>query len=151
MATAFQPASDLVDDICSYSPVPSTQLGLPDPTTNGVTDSGSRGIERERELRSRYRPLLEPFLESDDAVEFMRVHGFRTPEPAHEEVLRHPGRPGQASSYKLGEREIHAIREEAKVRMGAAFDLRDIHSALIDCGAVRLDVLRDVVPERLAG
>lgn len=86
----------------------------------------------------------------EKAVEFMRVYGFRTTAQARDEVLRYLGWPGQAISYKLGEREILAIREEMRDRMGDAFDLANFHSALIDSGAMRLDVLRDVVSERFA-
>jgi uncharacterized protein (DUF885 family) len=87
----------------------------------------------------------------DRAVEFMRVYGFRTPEQARDEVLRYLGWPGQAISYKLGEREILDIREETKARLGDGFDLRDFHSTLIDNGAMRLDLLRAVVRETLGG
>lgn len=85
----------------------------------------------------------------DKAVEFMRVYGFRTPAQARDEVLRYLGWPGQAISYKLGEREILGIRAAAKERLGDAFDLRAFHSTVIDNGAMRLDLLRDVVEEQL--
>ncbi len=85
------------------------------------------------------------------AVEFMRVYGFRTPEQARDEVLRYLGWPGQAISYKLGEREILDIRKETRSRLGEGFDLRDFHATLIDNGAMRLDLLREVVRERLEG
>ena len=87
----------------------------------------------------------------DKAVEFMRVYGFRTPAQARDEVLRYLGWPGQAISYKLGEREILSIRAEARERLGDGFDLRAFHSVVIDNGEMRLDLLRDVVRERLNG
>lgn len=87
----------------------------------------------------------------DKAVEFMRVYGFRTPAQARDEVLRYLGWPGQAISYKLGEREILGIRAETRERLGDGFDLRAFHSAVIGNGAMRLDLLRDVVEERLSG
>ena len=85
----------------------------------------------------------------DKAVEFMRVYGFRTPAQARDEVLRYLGWPGQAISYKLGEREILSIRAAATERLGDGFDLRAFHSAVIDNGSMRLDLLRDVVKEQL--
>ena len=85
----------------------------------------------------------------DTAVEFMREYGFRTPVQARDEVLRYLGWPGQAIAYKLGEREILSIREEAKRRLGPAFELRDFHSTVLDHGAMRLDLLREIVGERL--
>lgn len=86
----------------------------------------------------------------DKAVEFMRVYGFRTPAQARDEVLRYLGWPGQAISYKLGEREILNLRSETRERLGNGFDLRAFHSTVIDNGAMRLDLLRDVVEERLS-
>lgn len=85
----------------------------------------------------------------DKAVEFMRVYGFRTPAQARDEVLRYLGWPGQAISYKLGEREILRIRADTRERLGEDFDLRAFHSAVIDNGAMRLDLLHDVVREQL--
>jgi uncharacterized protein (DUF885 family) len=85
----------------------------------------------------------------DNAVEFMRVYGFRTPDQARDEVLRYLGWPGQAIAYKLGEREILSIRAEAMERLGDRFDLRQFHSTVLNHGAMRLDLLREVVGDRL--
>ena len=85
----------------------------------------------------------------DNAVEFMRVYGFRTSAQARDEVLRYLGWPGQAIAYKLGERKLLAIREKAKARLGPAFDLKAFHSTVINNGAMRLDLLEEVVSERL--
>lgn len=87
----------------------------------------------------------------DSAVEFMGEYGFRTPAQARDEVLRYLGWPGQAIAYKLGEREILSIRDEARHRLGSAFVLRDFHSTVLDHGSMRLDLLREVVRERLRG
>jgi uncharacterized protein (DUF885 family) len=85
----------------------------------------------------------------ETAVEFMRVYGFRTADQARDEVLRYLGWPGQAIAYKLGEREILDIRAETMERLGEDFDLRTFHSTVLDNGSMRLDLLRDVVKERL--
>lgn len=85
----------------------------------------------------------------ETAVEFMRVYGFRTPAQAEAEVLRYLGWPGQAISYKLGEREILSIRQETKQRLGPSFDLRAFHATVLENGAMRLDRLREVVRDRL--
>jgi uncharacterized protein (DUF885 family) len=87
----------------------------------------------------------------DTAVEFMRVYGFRTRDQAEAEVLRYLGWPGQAIAYKLGEREFLSIREEARSRLGAGFDLKEFHATVLDHGTMRLDLLRDIVWELLAG
>lgn len=87
----------------------------------------------------------------ETAVEFMRVYGFRTPAQARDEVLRYLGWPGQAIAYKLGEREILRIREDTRMRLGPGFDLRAFHSTVLDNGTMRLDLLREMVAERLPG
>jgi uncharacterized protein (DUF885 family) len=86
----------------------------------------------------------------DRAVDFMEVYGFRTREQARDEVLRYLGWPGQAIAYKLGEREILDIRSETRQRLGEGFDLTAFHSTVLNHGAMRLDLLRELVRERLA-
>ena len=85
----------------------------------------------------------------ETAVEFMRVYGFRTQAQAEAEVLRYLGWPGQAIAYKLGERELLDIRAETSERLGPAFDLKRFHEAVLTGGAMRLDMLRRVIRERL--
>ncbi|HET9260117.1 MAG TPA: DUF885 domain-containing protein [Acidimicrobiia bacterium] len=87
----------------------------------------------------------------ESAVELIRVYGFRTADQARDEVLRYLGWPGQAIAYKLGEREILEIRTETRNRLGGEFDLNAFHSTILDNGAMRLDLLREVVAEHLPG
>ena len=81
------------------------------------------------------------------AVEFMRVYGHRTPAQAESEVMRYLGWPGQAPTYKLGEREILKLRDDARARLGSAFELKPFHERVIGNGAMRLDLLRELVLE----
>jgi len=83
------------------------------------------------------------------AIEFMEVFGFRTPAQARDEVLRYLGWPGQAIAYKLGEREILRIRADTEDRLRDRFDLKEFHSVVINNGTMRLDLLDEVVKERL--
>ncbi len=57
------------------------------------------------------------------------------------EVDRYLGLPGQAISYKVGERVWLAARDAAKARHGASFDLKAFHAFALDLGAVGLDSL----------
>lgn len=79
------------------------------------------------------------------AIEFMRVYGHRTPAQAESEVMRYLGWPGQAPTYKLGERELIRLRQEAKQRLGERFALKEFHERVIGNGAMRLDLLRELV------
>lgn len=85
----------------------------------------------------------------DLATDYMRRYGFRTDAQSHGEVLRYLGWPGQAVSYKLGEREILSIRRDTQQRLGEAFDLRRFHSEVIGNGAMGLTMLREEITARL--
>jgi uncharacterized protein (DUF885 family) len=76
----------------------------------------------------------------DIAVDYMVKVGLQAPDVAESEVLRYLGLPGQAISYKVGEREILAIRREAMARDD--FDPKEFHRQLLEAGAIRLDQLR---------
>ncbi len=58
------------------------------------------------------------------------------------EVDRYLGWPGQAISYKVGERIWLQARDEARARHGASFDLKAFHAAALDLGPLGLDQLR---------
>ena len=49
--------------------------------------------------------------------------------------------PGQAISYKVGERVWLQGRDRAQKRLGAAFDLKRFHRVVLDMGAMGLDQL----------
>jgi uncharacterized protein (DUF885 family) len=58
------------------------------------------------------------------------------------EVDRYLGWPGQAISYKVGERVWLECREDVRRRMGSAFDLKDFHTRALELGPMGLDQLR---------
>jgi uncharacterized protein (DUF885 family) len=57
------------------------------------------------------------------------------------EIDRYLGLPGQAISYKVGERVWLECRQAAKDRKGAAFDLKAFHRYALDLGDMGLDQL----------
>ena len=57
------------------------------------------------------------------------------------EIDRYISWPGQALSYKLGEIKIKALRTKAEDTLGAEFDLREFHAAILAHGSVPLTVL----------
>ncbi len=64
------------------------------------------------------------------------------------ELDRYLGWPGQAPSYKLGERLWLQLRDDAKAAAGPDFDLKEFHRAALDVGSLPLEVLRSAVLAR---
>jgi uncharacterized protein (DUF885 family) len=81
----------------------------------------------------------------DDAIalDFLRRHSTLTPASLRFELNRYHGWPGQAPSYKLGERLWLQARAGVRERKGPAFDLREFHHAALNLGSLGLDPLRD--------
>jgi uncharacterized protein (DUF885 family) len=67
------------------------------------------------------------------------------------EVDRYTSDPGQALAYMIGKLKIDELRDRAKKRLGARFDIRRFHNLLLDQGALPLDVLQKVADEWIAG
>jgi len=78
-------------------------------------------------------------------LEFMLNRTIADPHHVHDEIDRYLGWPGQAPSYKLGERLWLSARDEARARAGSnnrAFDLKAFHTAALEMGSMGLDTLR---------
>ncbi|MET4780242.1 DUF885 domain-containing protein [Glaciihabitans sp. UYNi722] len=58
------------------------------------------------------------------------------------EVNRYLGWPGQAPSYKIGQRIWEQLRDEYARREGSAFDIKAFHKKALDIGGVGLDTLK---------
>ena len=82
------------------------------------------------------------------AVELLESRAFLEPAYARSEVTRYFGWPGQAISYKVGERAILDLRRELQQRDGEAFDLKDFHARILGYGPIGLDYLRDLMLAR---
>ena len=87
----------------------------------------------------------------EQAIAYLEKNAALTPEFAIAEVDRYIVLPGQATAYKIGELKIKALRAKANVELGDRFDLRRFHNAVIDSGAVPLDVLEVQIDEWIAG
>lgn len=78
----------------------------------------------------------------DAGFEFM-IQNSSTDEPTLRfELDRYLGWPGQAPSYKVGERIWLEAREDARRRHRAAFDLSKFHADALNLGPLGLDPLR---------
>jgi uncharacterized protein (DUF885 family) len=77
------------------------------------------------------------------AREFFGAHSGRPGPFLDSEIVRYLGWPGQAISYKLGERAWLAGRDAARAARGADFDLKAWHAAALSQGSLGLDDLTD--------
>jgi len=80
--------------------------------------------------------------DADFALEFMRANVNMDDAFVRFEVNRYLGWPGQAPSYKVGQRIWEQIRDDAQRRAGDAFSFRGFHKHALDLGGVGLDTLR---------
>ena len=74
-------------------------------------------------------------------VDYFREHTAMDDQNIETEVDRYIAWPGQALSYKMGQRKILELRERAQKELGPKFDLRAFHDAVLDQGPLPLDVL----------
>jgi uncharacterized protein (DUF885 family) len=78
----------------------------------------------------------------DRAAAFLVERGFLSEAHARSEVTRYLGWPGQAISYKVGERVILELREEARRKPG--FSLREFHDKIVGSGSIGLGLLKEL-------
>jgi uncharacterized protein (DUF885 family) len=109
-------------------------LELPIPTDNNLGDRDGKTAFHPGE---RFTPEL--------GWEFMRAHCSTPDENLRFELNRYLGWPGQAPSYKVGERIWLQARADAQARKGADFDLKAFHRAALDLGSLGLDPLREAL------
>ena len=77
----------------------------------------------------------------DYALDFMGKNVNMSEQFINFEVHRYFGWPGQAPSYKIGQRIWEQIRDEYKVRQGANFNIKDFHMKALNLGSIGLDTL----------
>lgn len=63
------------------------------------------------------------------------------------EIDRYTSNPGQALAYMIGRMKIEALRDRARTKLGARFDIRRFHNAVLDQGALPLATLERVIDE----
>jgi uncharacterized protein (DUF885 family) len=79
------------------------------------------------------------------ALEFMRSNVNMNDAFVRFEVNRYLGWPGQAPSYKVGQRIWEQIRAEADRREGPSFSVKAFHKRALDLGGVGLDTLKSAL------
>ena len=137
-------AERLMDDL-GYLTDPGDKMGMLDAhafrATRVVIDIGMHlqlEIPRDNALGfhpgERWTPAL--------GLEFLRANCSSDEATLRFELDRYLGWPGQAPSYKVGERIWLEARDEVKARRGAGFDLRQFHADALNLGSLGLDPLR---------
>lgn len=94
-----------------------------------VIDTGVHSMDWTREQAQTY-------LASNTSLS---AHEVRT------EVDRYIAWPGQALAYKIGELNMVDLRKKANAALGARFDLRAFHDAVLEYGGVTLPVLEQQI------
>jgi uncharacterized protein (DUF885 family) len=83
----------------------------------------------------------------DEAIKLLTEQSTLSPVQVRGEVNRYISWPGQAPSYMIGNLEILRLRDAAKSKLGAQFDLREFHDQVLGRGSVTLPLLRDLIEE----
>jgi uncharacterized protein (DUF885 family) len=81
----------------------------------------------------------------EEAIEYLFDNTLLARNNVETEVDRYIAWPGQALAYKLGQREILALREEARTVLGPAFRIGEFHDRVLENGAVTLPCLRRTI------
>ncbi|MGZ4758184.1 MAG: DUF885 domain-containing protein [Acidimicrobiales bacterium] len=105
------------------------------------------GMHLELEIPEVQPPTEAPFHPGErwtaDLGRAFLYHRSRHPETfMSSEIVRYLGWPGQAISYKIGERVWLEARANAQRRHGGEFDLKAFHAFALDLGPLGLDLLR---------
>ncbi len=75
------------------------------------------------------------------AIDYFRENTGKTDQDVISEIDRYIVWPGQALAYKIGQLKIRELRKEAEGRLGAKFNERKFHDAVLENGALPLSVL----------
>jgi uncharacterized protein (DUF885 family) len=131
-------AEQLADEMGMYADDPWGRIGyMHDAMFRGVrlvVDSGLHAMKWPRERAVKYYT---------DALGDPEVSAIT-------EIERYCVTPGQACGYMLGKLEILRLREKAKAALGARFDIRQFHDAVLLGGAVPLAILERIVDNYIA-
>ncbi|NYE96603.1 uncharacterized protein (DUF885 family) [Psychromicrobium silvestre] len=79
---------------------------------------------------------------AEAGLEFLRQNLDISEGQLNFEYLRYLGWPGQAPSYKIGQRIWEQIRAERESREGVNFDVKAFHTEALNLGGLPLDVLK---------
>jgi len=85
------------------------------------------------------------------ALDYLSAHTALSSHEIRTEVDRYIGWPGQALAYKVGELKIVQLRRRAEDALGARFDIRAFHDAVLENGGVTLPALERRIDALISG
>ena len=74
-------------------------------------------------------------------IEFFHEHSAIDEPTIQSETDRYIAWPGQALGYKMGQLKFLELRQRAQTALGPKFNLKAFHDAVLDSGALPMDVL----------
>lgn len=77
----------------------------------------------------------------EQALAFLMENTVLSEGAAQSEIARYLTEPGQATSYKIGQRRLIELRAKAAAALGPAFDLKAFHDLVLGGGGLPLDML----------
>lgn len=81
----------------------------------------------------------------EQAIAYMQEKTGMKESDVRIEVNRYLVQPGQASSYKMGQLRLLALREKARKQLGPRFDIRAFHDLVLGNGAMPMTVVEQAV------
>ena len=84
------------------------------------------------------------------AIDYVLEHTTETQSRAEAEIDRYIAVPGQATAYMIGNLEIRRLREDARQKLGARFDIKTFHDIALEDGSLPLWVLREKIERWVA-
>jgi uncharacterized protein (DUF885 family) len=81
----------------------------------------------------------------EQAIEYMQEATGYHHNSVVTEIERYFVWPGQACSYKIGQLKILELRKRAKEMLGATFDIREFHDAILITAEVPLAILEEII------
>jgi len=81
----------------------------------------------------------------EQAITYMREKTGMGEKEVKAEIERYIVMPGQACAYKVGMLKIQELRARAEQELGAKFDQREFHDAVLKNGALPLEILEEQV------
>lgn len=86
----------------------------------------------------------------EQAATYMQDKTGMTPGEVRVEINRYLVQPGQASSYKMGQLRLLALRQKARDQLGDRFDIRAFHDLILGNGAMPMTVVGQAVDAWIA-